>query len=95
MTTIFTIARDITARATSQTVHLSWKPELEGIYWRVRICSQSLFRYCGERDRSASIGPDSPYEATFDDLIPDTLYQVEIAESWGLVSHAGDDIRQN
>ena len=80
--TIFTWARGITAHATSQTVHLSWKPELEGIHWRVRICSPSLFRYCGERDRSASIGPDSPYEATFDNLIPDTLYQVEIAEPW-------------
>ena len=76
---------DLTARATHDTITVSWGPAVEGLAWTTSVWSagnsNSDQRWLGaSRSKWAEkvAGPVLPYEVTYDELLPDTLYHIRI-----------------
>ena len=76
---------DLTARATHDTITVSWGPAVEGLAWTTSMWSagnsNSDQRWLGaSRSKWAEkvAGPVLPYEVTYDELLPDTLYHIRI-----------------
>ena len=63
---------DFTARATHDTITLAWGPDVEGLHWVIWApAAQDLGEFFHATDW---LGPDLPYEITFEGLSPDTVY---------------------
>ena len=78
---------DLTARATHDTITISWGPAVEGLAWTTTIGpmgdrDRDRDRRWGGNNRSAWIqkaaGPGLPYEVSYGELLPDTLYGVRV-----------------
>lgn len=76
---------DLTARATHDTITISWGPAVEGLVWTAAV--SPMDRQDPDRDRrwlgwdrskwsQSAVGPALSYEASYDGLLPDTLYRV-------------------
>lgn len=76
---------DLTAHATHDTITVSWGPAVEGLAWTTTIGP------VGDRDRDRrwlgsdrstwtqkTAGPGLPYEVSYDELLPDTLYHIRV-----------------
>ena len=71
-TTTGSDAVDFTARVTHDTITLTWGPDVEGLHWVIwPPAAQALGEFFNVRDW---LGPDLPYEITFEGLVPDTVY---------------------
>ena len=76
---------DLTAHATHDTITVSWKPAVDGLAWMTTVGSvggrERDWRWLGD-DRSTwtkkTVGPVSPYEVRYDELLPDTLYHIRV-----------------
>lgn len=76
---------DLTAHATHDTITVSWKPAVDGLAWMTTLGSiggrERDWRWLGD-DRSTwtkkAVGPVSPYEVSYDELLPDTLYHIRV-----------------
>lgn len=67
---------ELQAEATHDTITLSWGPHAPGLVYVARLQAVKADRYTYGLDRRVTTGP--LYEARFDDLLPDTLYRVEV-----------------
>ena len=83
ITTVVTLAppQNLQAEATHDTITLSWGPQVEGSVYIARLHAVEANPYDHGRDRRVTNGP--LYETRFGDLLPDTLYRVEVALSSG------------
>ena len=79
---------DLTARATHDTITVSWGPAAEGLVWTAVVSpvdrrDRDQDRRWGAWDRSKwsqkAVGPALPYEASYGGLLPDTLYRVRVS----------------
>ena len=76
---------DLTARATHDTITISWGPAAEGLTWTAGVSpvdrrERDYDRRHGAWDRSRwswkAVGPALPYGVNHDGLLPDTRYRV-------------------
>ena len=74
---------DLTVRATHDTIDLSWGPAAEGLVWEVTVNHTREWRRSGWQWETKRPGPDSPYRASYDGLLPDTLYSVLVRPGIG------------
>lgn len=69
---------DLTVRATHDTIALSWGPIVEGLEWLVTVSHTRKERNGAWEWETKLVGPDIPYRASYDGLLPDTLYVVDV-----------------
>ena len=74
---------DLTVRTTHDTISLSWGPTAEGLEWFVAVNHTRGQRRDGWEWERKPVGPDLPYRASYDGLLPDTLYVVEVRPGVG------------
>ena len=74
---------DLTVRATHDTIDLSWGPAAEGLVWEVTVDHTREWRRSGWQWETKRPGPDLPYRANYDGLLPDTLYSVLVRPGIG------------
>ena len=74
---------DLTVRTTHDTISLSWGPTAEGLEWFVAVNHARGQRRDGWEWERKPVGPDLPYRTSYDGLLPDTLYVVEVRLALG------------
>ena len=74
---------DLTVRTTHDTISLSWGPTAEGVEWFVAVNHTRGQRRDGWEWERKPVGPELPYRTSYDGLLPDTLYVVEVRLALG------------
>ena len=69
--------RELQAETTHDTITLSWGPHADGLDYVAALRAVEPHRVGADLELRVSTGP--VYTARFDDLLPDTLYHVEVA----------------
>ena len=89
---------DLTARATHDTITVSWDPDVAGLVWTVTVSSttgreEDRRRFGNSRSKwtEKTAGPALPYEVSYSELLPDTLYHVRVEHDDGCFPYGYDD----